>query len=67
MDRRALEQKIAADLELCDLVSVIGNKKAKRAARRQRKICLKQIQDWNAEDDLSELSDDELLSALSDA
>ena len=64
MSRRQEENKIASDLELCDLMLAIGDKKAKRAARRHRKICMAQIRAWNKEDGLDAMSDDEILLEL---
>ena len=61
--RQAEEKAIAADLDLCDLVAAIGDKKAKAQARKQRKACFAQIAEWNRQDGLH-LSDDELLAAL---
>ena len=64
MNRQAKESAIAADLDLCDLVAAIGDKKAKAKARRHRKACMAQISEWNRQDGLADLSDAELLAAL---
>jgi hypothetical protein len=63
MDRTAQEQAIAADLNLCDLISAIGSKSAKRKASAHRKACMAQIKAWNVADGIN-LSDDELMAEL---
>lgn len=64
MTRRETEQQIGRDLALCDLIQAVGTKASKRKAAIQRKACIAQIEAWNEADSPSNLSDDELLSAL---
>jgi len=59
-----IEQKIAADLELCDMISVFGNRSAKRKATAQRKACFAAIREMNKRDGLDKISTDELLAEL---
>jgi hypothetical protein len=58
------EQQIAADLDLCDMIEVFGNRTAKRKARAHRKACFAAIAEMNRVDGFGELSDDELLAEL---
>jgi len=58
------EQQIAADLNLCDLISAIGNRASKRKATIHRKACFAAIREMNKDDGLDQLSDDELMAEL---
>lgn len=64
MTRHAEEQAIAADLASCDMIEAYGSASAKRAARKQRAVCMAQIRRWNEEDGLAEMSIDEILAEL---
>ena len=64
MPRHQDEQQIARDLELCDLVSAIGTKSARAKARKHRRSCMDQIRQWNKEDGLDNMTDDEILADL---
>ena len=64
MTRHQDEQKMARDLELCDLVSTIGTKSGKAKARKHRRSCIDQIRQWNKEDGLDSMTDDEILADL---
>lgn len=55
---------IASDLDLCDMVEAFGKGAAKRKARAHRKTCFKAIADQNRADGLADMSDDEILAAL---
>jgi hypothetical protein len=59
-----IEQQIAADLDLCDMIAVFGNASAKRKARAHRKACFAAIAEINKADGFGNLSDDELLAEL---
>jgi len=59
-----IEQQIAADLDLCDMIAAFGNANAKRKARAHRKACFAAIKEMNKADGLSELTDDEILAEL---
>ena len=58
------EQQIGTDLNTIDLIMAIGSKSAKRKASKHRKACFAKIAKMNKNDGLSDLTDDELLSAL---
>lgn len=58
------EQAIAKDLELCDLVAAIGSKAAKRQAKAQRKACFAQVRQWNTDDGVQGMTDEQLLAEL---
>jgi hypothetical protein len=58
------EQQIAADLNLCDMISVFGNASAKRKARAHRKVCFAAIKEMNRAAGLAQLTDDELMAEL---
>jgi hypothetical protein len=59
-----IEQQIAADLNLCDLIAAIGNRSAKRKAAAHRKACFAAIKEMNKADGLDQLSHDELMAEL---
>lgn len=59
------EQAIAADLDLCDMILAFGTPAAKRKARAHRKACFAEIARMNAEAGTDQMTDDELLAALS--
>lgn len=61
----ATEKQIAADLDTIDLIRAIGSRKAKLAASRHRKACFAEIKRMNEADGLADISDAELLAALS--
>lgn len=65
MTKDQIEQQIAKDLDLCGLVEALGSKANKRKASAQRKACYAQIKAWNDEDGSANISDEELLIALS--
>lgn len=58
------EQQIAADLNLCDMIQVLGTCSAKRKARAHRKACFAAIAEMNRAAGLDQLSDDELMAEL---
>ena len=58
------EQQIAADLDLCDMIQVLGTRSAKRKARAHRKACFAAIAEMNRASGFDQLSDDELLAEL---
>ena len=58
------EQQIAADLDLCDMIQVLGTRSAKRKARAHRKACYAAIAEMNRASGLDQLSDDELMAEL---
>lgn len=62
--RHAEEQAIAADLAQCDMIEAFGTAAGKRAARKQRKLCLAQIRLWNEEDGLADMTAEELMAEL---
>ena len=55
---------IATDLEICDMVQALGERKAKRKALAHRKACFDAIADANRADGLDNISDDDLLAEL---
>ena len=55
---------IAADLEICDMVQALGDRKSKRKATAHRKACFAAIAEANRADGLDNISDDELLAEL---
>jgi hypothetical protein len=61
---QTIEQQIAADLDLCDMIQAFGTRTAKRKARAHRKACFSAIAEMNRASGFSELSDDELLAEL---
>ena len=63
-ERMTTEQQIGTDLNTIDLIMAIGSKSAKRKASKHRKACFAEIAKMNKNDGLSDLTDDELLSAL---
>lgn len=64
ISRHENEQAIGRDLALCDMVLAFGSASSKRRARAHRKACLDQIHQWNIEDEMADIPDDELLAAL---
>ena len=64
MTRQEQEQAIGRDLELCDLIDALGDRKAKAKARKHRKAITAQIKTWNKEDGLDKMTTDELLAEL---
>lgn len=58
------EQQIAADLNLCDMIQVLGTRSAKRKARAHRKACFAAIAEMNRAAGLDQLTDDELMAEL---
>ena len=60
---KTLEDKIAKDLELCDLIQAIGSKASKRKAASQRKAIFRYLNETTPPE-IKAMSDDELLAAL---
>lgn len=63
-DRRAEEEALAADLDLCDLGLALTKGATKRKFAKHRKACLAQISQWNREDGLEEMTLDEIMAEL---
>jgi hypothetical protein len=61
---RLTEQKIAHDLDLCDLIAAIGTPAAKRQMTKHRKVIMAALHAENVADGFDALTDDELLAAL---
>ena len=57
-------QAIAKDLDQCDLIMAIGNRKSKAVARKHRNACFDAIHAANIADGSINMTDDELLAAL---
>ena len=57
-------QKIAADLDLCDLGQAFAKGRAKAKFTAHRKACYDAIREMNERDGLVDMSDDELLVEL---
>lgn len=57
-------QKIATDLELCDLGQAFTKGATKAKFTKHRKACFAAIREANERDGLTGMSDDELLAAL---
>ena len=63
-DRHEIEQRIARDLELCDLGESMTRGKTRRRFVAQRKVCFEAIRAMNHEDGLDTLSNAEMLAEL---
>ncbi len=61
----SIEQQIARDLDLCDLIEVAGSAGAKRKARKQRKAIFQHLRDTTPPE-IAAMTDDELFAALSE-
>lgn len=59
-----IEQKIAADLNTCDLGMALTKGKTRKVYAQHRKACFAEIAAMNEADGLSSMSDDELLAEL---
>lgn len=65
MDRHAVEQQIAHDLNICDMGIAFTKGKTRKMHAAHRKACFDQIKRWNEEDGLNKRqSDEELLAEL---
>lgn len=59
-----VEQKIAADLDACDLGLAMTKWKTRRVYEQHRKACFAEIAAMNKADGLDDMSDDDILAEL---
>lgn len=63
-DRTKIEQAIAHDLTACEIGIAVTKGRLRKRYTAHRKACVAQIAEWNREDGIDAMSDDELLAEL---